>query len=177
MRNRCVLVGVCLATLVATGCGHGTSAEAEQQPPSPDVATTAPSDTERTQFGDTHRFADGLTVSVSRARPFTPSDTAYPSVDHAIRVDVVLRNDGDRAYRRTGLAITASIDGASCREIIDSTQGIYGHSSETDRDLAVGRKTRLIVAFEAAEDGRQARVDVQPRPDDPAVATFTGPVP
>jgi hypothetical protein len=164
------------ALLVLAGCGVGHSSEAEQAAlTAPAAAPASASPTaaaERSEYpapgGVRTSIGEGVVLTTSTPKSFTPTDTAYPRVSRAVAIDMDLDNGGTIAFRPSQLGFTALVDGAPAEQVIDSTQGYNGVSGTTD-EVAPNQSLRFTVAFAVPEQTCSLQVSV--RTDPPGIAT------
>jgi hypothetical protein len=138
------------ALLVLVGCGIGHSSQAAR--PTQSASPTAAAERSEYQVSDGVRKAvdDGVELTISQPKSFTPSDTSYPSAARAVAFDLTVDNGGTVAYRPASLAFTATVDGRPTEQVIDSTQGYNGPSGTTE-EVAPGASLRIAVAFAASD--------------------------
>jgi hypothetical protein len=125
------------------------------------------------QFGANHRFASGITVSLSAPQSFQPSPAAYPRSARAAAFYIQVTNNGTDPYRVSGLSVTATVDGKQAKQVVDATQGLGG-VSDAGRDLLPGRSTQVTLAFAVPADSARMAVQVRPSTGEPAVVTYCG---
>ncbi|MDT8911736.1 hypothetical protein [Amycolatopsis sp. PS_44_ISF1] len=138
----------------------------------PAKAAAAQSATE-SQFGTEHRFASGITISVSAPQSFKPSAAAYPRSQRAASFDIEVTNNGADAYKLSGLAVTASISGRPAKQVVDATQGLNG-IFDAGKDLQSGRTARMTLAFAVPEQTTQLKVLLRPSAAEPGAVTYGG---
>ncbi|MFP3987940.1 DUF4190 domain-containing protein [Streptomyces sp. E11-3] len=158
-------------------------------PPTP--AATTPEDDESAEpgkattpatkgaldFGATQHYEDGVEVTVSAPRSFSPSDTAagHSSGHRAVTVDITVRNNSDE---RLGLALfrvqAKDADGRTAERIFDSAANILSGLSGT---VLPGRQAVATYAF-GLPPNADASLDVEVRPEfDRDSAIWSGPTP
>ncbi|GAB3468774.1 hypothetical protein [Actinophytocola sediminis] len=148
------------ALLVLVGCGIGHSSE---NPPSSSNATpTAAAERSDYQATDGVRksIGDGIVLTISPPKSFTPTDTAYPLAVRAVAFELTVDNGGTVAYRPASLSFTATIDGEPTKQVIDSTQGYNGPSGATE-EVAPDDSLRIAVAFATAKEPSRLRITVR----------------
>jgi hypothetical protein len=150
------------ALLVLVGCGIGHSSEVEQpeRTATPTAAAAERSDY-LTSDGARKSIGDGVVLTISPPKSFTPSDTSYPRTTRAIAFELTVDNGSAVAYRPARLSFSATVDGTATEQVIDSTQGYPGPPSATD-EVASGESLRVALAFAAGERPCRMRVDVRP---------------
>lgn len=104
---------------------------------------------------------NGLSVTVSPPKVFTPTDAASPRVPRAVAFDMVIDNEGTAIYRPSQLSVTATAAGATAVQVIDSTQGYTGFVG-VDEEVAPGHQVRLAVAFAVPVEPSSFQLVVQP---------------
>ena len=126
-------------------------------------------------FGAQYHFADGITISVATPKSFRPSASAYPPSDRGVAFDITIRNNSDQSYQLSGLSASATVAGASAKQLVDPTQGYTG-IVDADNDVPEGRDVEVTLAF--AVPGRPAdlRLSLRPSASSTVVAIYTGTV-
>jgi len=172
-RTTKMLLSACLLLAVAA-CGvnprEGSAALVGGNPAARPAAAQASGDL---QFGADHKFANGVTVSVSAPQSFQPSPAAYPRSVRAAAFYLQVTNNGTDPYQLTGLSVTATVAGKQAKQVVDATQGLGG-VTDAGRDLAPGRSTQLTLAFAVPADTARMAVQVRPSTGEPAVVTYCG---
>jgi hypothetical protein len=158
--HRVRLVAVASALLLLTGCaGRVSDATQELQPfdtrPTSATAKSEPNATVR------RLFDHGLSVTVSPPRSFTPTEAAYPRSPRAVAFDLVLDNEGTEVYRPSQFSVSATSNGASALQVIDSTQGYTGFMGTTE-EMPPGQHLRITVAFAVPAERAEFALLVQP---------------
>lgn len=107
-----LLMTACLLFSVAA-CGgvnarEGSAAMGVGNPAAQPAAAQASGDL---QFGANHRFASGITVSLSAPQSFQPSPAAYPRSARAAAFYIQVTNNGTDPYRVSALSVTATVAG------------------------------------------------------------------
>ncbi|MGW7536928.1 hypothetical protein [Amycolatopsis sp. NPDC054798] len=169
-----LLLTACLLFSVAA-CGgvsarEGSAAMGVGNPAAQPAAAPASSDL---QFGANHRFASGITVSLSAPQSFQPSPAAYPRSARAAAFYIQVTNNGTDPYRVSALSVTATVAGKPAKQIVDATQGLGG-VSDAGKDLMPGRSTQVTLAFAVPADSARMAVQVRPSTGEPAVVTYCG---
>jgi hypothetical protein len=168
-------VAACAMLLLGTllsACAVGGYAGAAQEI-QPLSASSSPGPTSSSPA--TRMLADGLTITVSPPREFTPTSAASPQSPRAVAFDLVVRNDGTDAYHPAELAVTAIANRSAALQVIDSTQGYTGFAGAT-RDVAPGETIHLSVAFAVPAQRSEFRLMVQPDSQNSVVTLFEGAV-
>ncbi|GAA3574661.1 hypothetical protein GCM10022222_69000 [Amycolatopsis ultiminotia] len=171
-----LLLLACLLCLVAA-CGvngrEGTAAMgAGAAPTVPARAAAAPAAVQL-QFGTEHRFASGITVSVSPPQSFQPSPAAYPRSARAASFGIEVTNNGADTYRLSRLAVTAHIAGTRAKQVVDATQGLGG-IPDADNGLPPGHSAQLTIAFAVPGQAAELTMRLRPSAAAPAVVTYCG---
>jgi hypothetical protein len=156
------------ALLVLVGCGIGYSS---QNPPSSSASPTAAAERSEYRASDGARkvLGNGIVLTVSSPKSFTPTDTAFPRAPRAVAFELTVDNNSTVAYRPASLSFTAAADGEPTEQVIDSTQGYNGPSGATE-EVAPNDSLRIMVAFATSEARSRLRVTVR------ADATSSAPV-
>jgi hypothetical protein len=124
-------------------------------------------------FGAPYRFPDGVTVVISAPRPFHPSDSAYPRSNRAVAFEIGVRNDGDQPYHLSGLSVSATVEGAVAKQVVDSMQG-YSGIVDADKHVQPGRDTGVTLAFAVPDEPHPIRLTVRTGEAGPVVAVYSG---
>jgi hypothetical protein len=124
-------------------------------------------------FGREHRFASGVTITVSTPKSFQPSTSAYPRSPRAAAFDISVENNGTEAYHLSGLSVTATVAGAPAKQVVDTTQGFNG-IFDAGKDVAPAGQVHVNLAFAVPEQQVSLRVQLRPTPSDPVAATYCG---
>lgn len=173
------LVLAACSLMLAAACGvsapeEGAAVLGADAPAQGLTATHAEGDL---AFGAPHRFATGVTISVSAPKSFRPSASAYPQSPRAAAFGIEVTNAGDATYRLSGLSVTAEVDGesASVKQVVDAVQG-YNGIADAGKDVAPGRSVRLNLAFAVPDQHVMLRLQVRPSPAEPVAAKYCGKV-
>ncbi|MEC3982344.1 hypothetical protein [Amycolatopsis sp. H20-H5] len=126
------------------------------------------------KFGGEHRFASGVTITVSTPKSFQPSAGAYPRSPRAAAFDITIENTGADAYHLSGLSVTATVAGVPAKQVVDATQGFNG-IFDAGKDVAPARSVHVTLAFAVPSEQVALRVQLRPTPSDPVAATYCGP--
>jgi hypothetical protein len=148
------------ALLVLVGCGIGHSSEVQPEQIASPTAAAERSDY-RNSDAARKSIGDGVVLTISPPKSFTPSDTAYPRVTRAIAFELTVDNGSAIAYRPARLSFSATVDGSTTEQVVDSTQGYPGPPSATD-EVAAGQSLRIALAFATGERPCRMRVEVRP---------------
>ena len=156
-------VAACALLLVAA-CGAGPVSSAAQQPdpltksvsgipPRPPAPSTG--------LANQRTWDNGLSITVSAPKAFTPTDAALPRSPRAVAFDLIIANGSTTVYRPAQLSIIAMVDGKAAPQIVDSTQGYTGFVGATD-EVQPGQSARVTVAFALPEEHAGLRLTVRP---------------
>jgi hypothetical protein len=148
------------ALLVLAGCAAGPYSDAAQNL-QPLTATSSAGATRSVPPGTPQMLEDGLAVTISAPKSFTPTEAAYPRTPRAVAFDLVIDNKGAEIYRPSQLTVTATSNGAATLQVIDSTQGYTGSMSTTTDELPPGAHLRLSVAFAMPAERAEVALTVQ----------------
>lgn len=171
----CVLLAV-LSLIAACGLNAaGEAADPASSSAAPSGSGAAPASPTAPAFGRPYAYPDGLSVTVSRPKAFTPSSTATPRVDHAVSFEITVLNGSDRPYQLSAITLSAAVNGEPSQELIDSAQGYTG-LADANTDVPPSRKLTLLLAFGSADAPSTASLSVKPQPEADEAAEFTGPV-
>jgi hypothetical protein len=149
------------ALLVLVGCGIGHSSEVVQPARNATPTAAAERSDYRATDGARKSIGDGVVLTISPPKSFTPTDTAYPRASRAIAFELTIDNGSTFAYRPATLSFSATVDGAATEQVIDSTQGYTGTSGAT-REIAPSASLSIAVAFAVPEQPCRVRVAVRP---------------
>lgn len=145
-----------IAVLTATGCGS-TTGKADSDPPSgtnADASTPASADASPTaetsqdanlKFGQAFTWEDGLTVKVSKPKPFKPSEyAATTGKGQAIKFTFTVVNQTKKPYDPSLFYATLQSGNTEAEEIFDSENGLEG--SPNTKVLA-GREAKFDAGY------------------------------
>ena len=162
--NRVRLAAAGCALLLSAACTAGPSAD-DARPIDPLTASTsrtAPrSPAPTTRLANQKPLDNGLTVTVSTPKSFTPTEAAYPHTPRAVAFDMIIENGSGTVYRPAQLAVSALVNGEDAAQVVDSTQGYTGFVGATD-EVPPGQNVRVTVAFAVPMDRANLRLVVQP---------------
>ncbi|MEU4246322.1 hypothetical protein AB0F15_02830 [Amycolatopsis sp. NPDC026612] len=163
---------------LAVACGapaahEGTAALGVAGSPAGAGASASPAGNDL-KFGVDHRFASGLTISVGSPQSFQPSPSAYPQSPRGAAFDVQLTNDGSTTYKLSGLAVSATVEGAPVKQVMDTTQGFTG-ITDAGKDVLPGRSVHLTLAFAVPREQTQLRLQIRPSATEAVAVTYCGP--
>ena len=163
-----LVVGGCATPRASGGAATGnTSTEAQ-----PGSETGAPA----SRFGSMHRFDSGLVVTVSKPTSFQPSDSAYPSTEHAIAFQVTVRNETSQRYRLSNMSVTVIADQQEAKRLTDPTQGYTGLVSSA-KGLPTDYEKQVDLAFAVQTKSSQLKFVLSPQKGHPAHAVYVGRMP
>ncbi|MPZ83663.1 MAG: hypothetical protein GEV28_26030 [Actinophytocola sp.] len=164
------------ALLVLVGCGIGHSTEAVQSKPTSTPTAAAERSDYRASDGMRKSLGDGVLLTVSPPKSFTPTDTAYPRVPRAVAFEMVVDNGSTVPFRPAQLTFVALVEGRQAEQVIDSTQGYIGVSGTTD-EVPPDESLRFAVAFAVPEHTCAVQVSVRPDgADSVAIGLYDGAV-
>jgi hypothetical protein len=168
-------VGAVLVSLGLAACSAPPTSAA-----SPTVITQAaaesdaqPAGTDPAAFGERRSVARDLVIEVSEPKSITPSDTAYPASKRAVAFDITVTNEGTEDFRTDQFKVSATTDGRSARQVVDSTQGYTG-SGDLPTVLSPGKATHLTIAFAAPTEPVAVELRVEPADVAGGTADFAG---
>lgn len=111
--------------------------------------------------GDSVIYDDDLTVSVSNAVTYNPSEFAagHTKGNHAYKVTVTVTNDSKKKFDSTLVSTDARAgeDGVKAEQIFDEKVG-----SGFDGTILPGKKVTVVYAFDAPADAKNLTVEVTP---------------
>lgn len=167
----CALLAGVVAGATACEPAEGDASEAPRgsslsaQGPSPGSGEQA--------FGNRFTFLNGLSITVSQPKSFTPSKTAYPEARRAVAFEIVIQNGTEWPYHLSDLSITTWVGEEESPELIDTTQG-YNGIVDISAEVPVSRKTRMTLAYAAEHDNDRVRLKIRPAPGASAAVTYVG---
>lgn len=167
MRKTTILAAPSIAAtvLVLAGCGGtsgapsegdaGTNRPTTSSSESPaDTAADSPAAEEAgdgtQKFGDSYKYEDGLTVTVSKPAKFKPSDVSFvskPQKDYR-QFTITVVNKTGKPYDPSMFTASLQSGNEEMEEIFDSAKGFEG--SPTTKVLN-GRETKFKIGFGAAD--------------------------
>jgi hypothetical protein len=130
---------------------------------------------EPTRFGERRISANGLSITVSSPRLFTPSEIAFPPSPRAVAFSITIDNNGKDAYSPTELVVTAFAGGDTLKQVADAKQGYMGMARAAD-DVPPGKTMRLTVAYAVPAETVTIIVRVEPMADSLEPLEYTGTV-
>lgn len=143
--------------------------------PPPGEGTTTPATPGALDFNTAQRYEDGLQVTVSAPRPFSPSDTAagHSPGNRAVTVEVTVRNGSEERLNLDLVSVEAKdADGRAVERIFDNAKDLTGGLSGT---LLPGRQSVAAYAFDLPREAASS-LDVEVRPGfDYESAVWSGP--
>lgn len=143
-------------------------AEPEGDAPLPEEAYE-PEDTFTATFGKTgYEYDDGLTVTVSEAKDFKPSEyAAFDPAPHYLKWTVTFTNDSDQPWRATDAIIYVSSAGTEYSEVYDD-----GVAEPPSVPIMPGKSASYDVAF-GVEDPNDVLMSVTPDWEEHTEVLFT----
>lgn len=158
---RLAVAACVLLVVTACGVGHSSSEDLSMSMSTGSPTAAAERSDHRSSEQAGTPLGNGVTLTVSAPRSFTPTDTAYPQAARAVAFDMVIENGGDTVYRPAQLSFVATVDGVEAEQVIDSTQGYTGVVGAIDEVLP-SQDLRFAVAFGVPVDPCAVRVEVRP---------------
>jgi hypothetical protein len=139
-----------------------SDATQELQPFDVSSTTSVPAKSEPNDHVSERRvFEHGLAITVSPPRSFTPTEAAYPRSPRAAAFDLLIDNEGAEVYQPAQLSVSATCNGATALQVIDSTQGYTGFMGATE-EVPPGGHVRITVAFAVPTERAEVALLVQP---------------
>jgi hypothetical protein len=152
--TRNALAALALVAAMATAGCSSTSGKADSEPPSgsnADKSSAAASPSAKAsknanpKFGEAFTWKDGLSVKVSKPRPFKPSEYAAGSdKGQAIRFTFTVINKTDKPYDPSLFSATLQSGNAEAEEIFDNENGLEGSPSTK---VLAGREAKFDLGF------------------------------
>ena len=158
------LAAAACALLLSAACGAGPYSDATQQldPLTASSSGVPPkSSAPTTRLANQRLLENGLSVTLSAPKSFTPTDAAYPRTPRAVAFDMILENGSGAVYRPAQLSVIALVNGKNSVQVVDSTQGYTGFVGATD-EVPPGQNVRVVVAFAVPLERADLRLMVQP---------------
>lgn len=163
--NRVRLAAAACALLFVAGCDADAVPDEGQQLDSLTASSSKnvprPATPSSTRLANQRLFDNGLSVTVSTPKSFTPTDAALPRSPRAIAFDLIIENGSGTVYRPAQLSILATVDDKAASQLVDSTQGYTGFVGATD-EVAPGQSVRVTVAFAVPSGRSRLQLNVQP---------------
>ena len=158
-----IAVAACSSTPAApstadTGVNRPTASSTS--PTSSTTSTTAAN----LRLGDSTKWEDGLSVTLSKAEPFTPSDSAAildPSAKAFVKINVTLVNGTAANFDPAVFHMSAQAGNKEAQQVFDSAKGI---NSSPSTMLLPTRETQFPVVF-GVLDAANPDLVVQVTPD------------
>jgi hypothetical protein len=158
MRKILPLVAVAAFTLAGCGTSGEVSDEAAAGVNRPADSTSAdqaasesPAAPANPKFGETYKYDDGLTVTISPPQPYTPSDTAFiaePAPAAFVAFDVTVVNGTQANYDPAMFSVSMQSANVEQEEVFDSANGMGGSPTTA---ILPGRESVFKVAFGATD--------------------------
>ncbi|MCG8920050.1 hypothetical protein L6E12_30195 [Actinokineospora sp. PR83] len=153
----------CAALMAVAGCGANDSAtQTSTSPPTTLSDKVARSGGPASRGGDRTSLGAGLTITVSEAKSFVPTNSASPPAVRAVGFDMAVENDGPAPYKPTLLSLSATANGSATQQVIDSTQGYTGVVGGAE--VKPGETLRFSVAFAVPQEKTWVRIGAAPEP-------------
>lgn len=162
--NRVWLAAAACGLLLTVACSAGPVSDAAQQPEplaSSETRSSARPPTPTPRTGNQKLLDNGLTVTFSAPKSFTPTEAATPRAPRAVAFDLIIENGSGTVYRPAQLSITAVVNGENAAQVVDSTQGYTGFVGPTD-EVPPGKNVRVAVAFAVPLERADLVLVVQP---------------
>ena len=118
----------------------------ESQPEEAAVEETEAVTSDRPTLGDTWTYSDGLGVTISQPKVFTPSQDSFggENSNHHVKLQVTIQNGTGQDFDPSMVYITASSGGSEADEILDFDEGLEGAPMTT---LLDGQNTTYEIGF------------------------------
>jgi hypothetical protein len=146
-----------LALIALTGCAgtdspprdegdapRGSNADVPAAPKRPKPEPTEPEDTGPARFGQSYTYTDGITVRVTKPKPYTPSEYAAVGRGAPIMFDVILVNETRKPFDPSLALVSVQSGNREAEEIFDSEKGLDG---TPQTKVLPGREARYTVGF------------------------------
>lgn len=139
--------------LLLTGCSATGGTVTDRAAGSPGhsgdatpAAASSSSSAAHPSFGETYTYDDGLAVTVSAPKPFTPSDSAVATKQWPAYVSftVTLSNGTTKNYDPSLFTATLQSGDTEGEQVFDTAQGVDGSPST---QLLPGREARFALAY------------------------------
>lgn len=163
MKRLVSLMAVAVLALSLTSCSSesptvtkpsGSAAEeapgGEESGADDDAADDDAASTSEPVFGDTVTYDDGMAVTVSKPKKFTPSEYAAGADGDGtpMKFTITVKNGTDKAFDPTLVYVTASSGGEESESIFD-TDAKLGTSPQTS--VKPGKSVKWAVGFMVAD--------------------------
>lgn len=125
------------------------------------------------KFGERQIIANGLSITVSSPKLFTPSEIAYPPSPRAVGFSITIDNLDTDAFSPGELVVKAFADGDPLKQVADAKQGYTGTVGAPDT-VPSGKTMRLTLAYAVPAETVTILVRVQPKADSPDFVEFGG---
>jgi predicted small secreted protein len=149
-------VALIALALTVTGCATesgtgtteqpaaGSNAEATDDGTS-DEAADEPTQSENPKFGDTYTWEDGLQVTISKPKPFEPSEFAAAEKAAAyVAFNVTIVNGTDANYDPTLFSTTMQSGNEEAAEVFDTENGFEGSPLTA---VLPGRESKFKIGY------------------------------
>lgn len=178
-----IAIAFAAACLVLAGCSQQAAESPTQETPrgtnAPSASESAaapseepteePSDDGVAQFGETYTWEDGIAVTISKPKPFKPSESAAGGENgEALKFTVRIVNGTDAKYDPSLFSATVQSGNKEAEQVFDSAKEINGAPSTS---VLKGREVEFPIVF-AVSDPKDIVMDVAPDYEHETV-TFT----
>ena len=156
MRRKSLTLAFAAAAVILTACEPAASGEVSDA----SAGNNRPSDSATNEeggapiadapanpvFGQTYTFEDGLAVTVSAPRPYTPSEYAYVDENASafLAFDVTIVNGTSANYEPSIFSTTLQSGNAEAQEVFDSANNLTGSPSTP---ILPGRESAFTIAY------------------------------
>lgn len=132
-----------------TGSNHPTESSKAQSTSAAATTTTTEAKTHTATLGQAFTYSNGLAVTVSTPKPFTPSKSAATGKSAAayVLLTVTVVNKTPDVYNPVLLRISAQSGNTEAEKVYDSANGVGGAPSTK---VLVGRETSFKVGLGVA---------------------------
>ncbi|OLR89487.1 hypothetical protein [Actinokineospora bangkokensis] len=168
------LTAACASVLVVVaGCAGAEQTAAVAPPPTTLSEKALRSGGPSVRGGERTPLGQGLVLTVSAPKSFTPTGSASPpGAARAVGFDMTVENDGQTSYKPALLALEARSDGRATQQVIDTTAGYTGVAG--GGELRPGESAHFSVAFAVPQGKAWVHIDARPDPSSsPAVTVFS----
>lgn len=115
----------------------------DQPAPAPAPAPGTGTSPQVSAFGQTHRFDNGVEMTISKPQQYSPSRYASVHEGHAIAVDITIKNGSVMPLSVSGASITASAGQQEGTRIFDGSK----MTSPPSTQVLPGKTVRFPAAF------------------------------
>ncbi|KRB73212.1 hypothetical protein ASE01_20865 [Nocardioides sp. Root190] len=176
-----------MMTAALAGCAEETGGKVDDNPPagsnagsedeSEDVVEEEPTEAETSEapenpaFGTAFTWENGLSVTVSKTKPFKPSDSAMAGKGTHISFTITVVNGTGANYDPSCDSFSLQSGNEEAEQIFDSAKGLEGSPSTT---LLDGREAKYQVGF-SVTDPNDLVFEFSPCDYELSAAIFVGP--